>query len=53
MTEDTAITDRLRTLGDELEDDVAVETIVLEDSAIMPTAELEQLLDPDSEPDES
>lgn len=47
MSDDTAITDRLRKLGEELADDRATETIVLDDSAIMETAELKRLLDPD------
>ena len=50
MTDDTAITDRLRKLGEELSEDLGVETIVLDDAAIMPTSELRQLLDVDGEP---
>ena len=48
--DDTAITDRLRKLGEERSEELGGETIVLDDSAIMPTEELRQLLDVDGEP---
>ncbi len=47
MSEANAITNRLIKLGEELVDDVSVETVVLSDSGVMDTAELKQLLEID------
>lgn len=49
MTDDTAITDRLRKLAETEEDELAAETIVLDESDIMPTREMRRLLDPAGE----
>jgi hypothetical protein len=45
MSEANAITNRLIQLGEELVDDLSVETVVLSDSGVMDTAELKQLLE--------
>lgn len=46
MTDDTAITDRLRKLAEPVDDDMAVETIVLDESDLMETTEFERMTDP-------
>ncbi len=51
MSEANAITNRLIKLGEELADDLSVETVVLSDSGVMDTDELKQLLEVDASGD--
>lgn len=51
MSEANAITNRLIKLGEELGDDLSVETVVLSDSGVMDTDELKQLLEVDTSDD--
>lgn len=49
MADDSAVTDRLRQLAEATEDELAGDTIVLDDTDLMATTELRQLLDPAGE----
>lgn len=51
MSEANAITNRLIKLGEDLADDLSVETVVLSDSGVMDTDELKQLLEVDTSAD--
>lgn len=51
MSEANAITNRLIKLGEDLADDLSVETVVLSDSGVMDTGELKQLLEVDASTD--
>lgn len=46
MAEDTTVTDRLRQLPDEPDDDLGGHTIIIDDTDVMATGELKELLEP-------
>lgn len=52
MTDDTGITDRLRKLAEDTDDDMYGQTIVLDDADIMETREMKRLLHSYEPPDD-